>query len=192
MFSKFGTILPAIQVNIFYFWNTLLLLSFFSVYLFLPVLYRQGETRRCRLSWLTNSALVYEPKYRGRGERGEGELWGLSQWVHYSPNKLWRCNSIFNLCLERRGAGADYSGVCAGSRLREENQRKEPACRTYEPCFFLSQCIGSGSAWIHIDFALLDSDPMGNADPDPGSQKYRVPNTNKPDFQPFKLAFVPT
>jgi hypothetical protein len=28
----------------------------------------QGVTRRFRLSWLTNSALVYEPKCGGRGE----------------------------------------------------------------------------------------------------------------------------
>jgi hypothetical protein len=27
----------------------------------------QGVTKRCRLSWLANSALVYEPKYSGRG-----------------------------------------------------------------------------------------------------------------------------
>jgi hypothetical protein len=27
----------------------------------------QGVTKRCRLSWLTNSALVYEPKRGGRG-----------------------------------------------------------------------------------------------------------------------------
>jgi hypothetical protein len=27
----------------------------------------QGVTKRCRLSWLTNSALVYEPKCGGRG-----------------------------------------------------------------------------------------------------------------------------
>jgi hypothetical protein len=27
----------------------------------------QGVTKRCRLSWMTNSALVYEPKGRGRG-----------------------------------------------------------------------------------------------------------------------------
>ncbi len=46
--------------------------------------------RRC-LSWLTNSALVYEPKCGGRcGGR-------LSQWVQlytWSPNKLWRSNCI--------------------------------------------------------------------------------------------------
>jgi hypothetical protein len=34
-----------------------------------------GVTKRCRLSWLTNSALVYEPKYGVSG----GELRGLSQ-----------------------------------------------------------------------------------------------------------------
>jgi hypothetical protein len=27
----------------------------------------QGVTKTCRLSWLTNSALVYEPKCRGKG-----------------------------------------------------------------------------------------------------------------------------
>ncbi len=32
---------------------------------------------RCRLSWLTNSVLVYEPKREGRG----GEVRGFSQWV---------------------------------------------------------------------------------------------------------------
>jgi hypothetical protein len=36
---------------------------------------KQGVTKRCRLSWLTNSALVYEPKCGGRGE-----LRGLGQW----------------------------------------------------------------------------------------------------------------
>ncbi len=29
--------------------------------------YTQGVTKRCRLSWLTNSALVYEPKCGGGG-----------------------------------------------------------------------------------------------------------------------------
>ncbi len=36
----------------------------------------QGVTKRCRPSWLTNSALVHEPKCGGRGA-----LRGLSQWV---------------------------------------------------------------------------------------------------------------
>ncbi len=35
------------------------------------------ETKGCRLSWLTNSALVYEPKCGGE----RGELRGISQWV---------------------------------------------------------------------------------------------------------------
>ncbi len=57
---------------------------------------QQGVTKRCRLSWLTNSVLVYEPKCGGMG----GGLRGLSQpvstvpVVHRSLNKLWRSNSI--------------------------------------------------------------------------------------------------
>ncbi len=50
----------------------------------------QGVTMRCRLSWLTNSALVYEPKCGGRGGGG-GWLRCLSQWVQpctWIPNKL--------------------------------------------------------------------------------------------------------
>jgi hypothetical protein len=31
-----------------------------------PLCYYQGVTKRCRLPWLTNSALVYEPKCGGR------------------------------------------------------------------------------------------------------------------------------
>ncbi len=57
----------------------------------------QGVTKRCRLSWRTNSAFVYERKCGGR----EGVAGSYSQWVHAvvhrSPNKLWRSNSIFNL-----------------------------------------------------------------------------------------------
>jgi hypothetical protein len=37
--------------------------------------FNQGVTKGCRLSWLTNSALVYEPPNAGGG----GELRGLSQ-----------------------------------------------------------------------------------------------------------------
>ncbi len=48
-------------------------------------------------SLLTNSVLVYEPKYGGGGG-----LWGLSQWEQlcaWRPNTLWRSNSIFNLWM---------------------------------------------------------------------------------------------
>jgi hypothetical protein len=64
----------------------------------------QGVTNRCRLSWLTNSALVYEPKC-GRGVSQPMYTW--------SPNKLWRSNSIFNLWLYDR------------NELREEKERCE-------------------------------------------------------------------
>ncbi len=55
----------------------------------------QRATKRFRLSWLTNSALVYEPKCGG---------WDFGVSVNefscmctWSPNELWRSNSIFNL-----------------------------------------------------------------------------------------------
>jgi hypothetical protein len=52
--------------------------------------------KRCRL---TNSALVYESKCGGGGSCGvsANEL----SYVHHvtrRPNKLWKSNSIFNLC----------------------------------------------------------------------------------------------
>ncbi len=56
---------------------------------------QEGVTKRCRLSWLTNSVLVYEPKCGGRG--GIAGSQPISTAVHRSPNKLWRSNSIFNL-----------------------------------------------------------------------------------------------
>jgi hypothetical protein len=46
----------------------------------------RGVTKRCRLSWLTNSALVYEPQCGGiRGVAGSRPR---STVVHRSPNKL--------------------------------------------------------------------------------------------------------
>ncbi len=49
---------------------------------------RQGVTKRCRLSWLTNSAVVYEPKCGGSG--GVTGSQPMSIGVHMSPNKLER------------------------------------------------------------------------------------------------------
>jgi hypothetical protein len=46
---------------------------------------RQGVTKRCRLSWLTNSTLVYEPK-RGRG-RGVTGSQSTSAAVHMVANE---------------------------------------------------------------------------------------------------------
>ncbi len=69
----------------------------------------QGVTKRCRLSWLTNSALVCEHKCGGGG------VWVRRQWVQLctlSPNKLWR--SIFNL-LE------NWSRACLTASRRPTN-----------------------------------------------------------------------
>ncbi len=61
----------------------------------------QWGAKRCRLSWLTNSGLVYEPKCGGRGEGcSNAGSQPMSTAVHnstWSPNKLWRSSSIFIL-----------------------------------------------------------------------------------------------
>jgi hypothetical protein len=43
-----------------------------SLTLFITDIVDQGVTKRCRLSWLINIALEYEPR-RGRGLRGLGQ-----------------------------------------------------------------------------------------------------------------------
>jgi hypothetical protein len=63
----------------------------------------QRVTRRCRLSLLTNSALVYESQCGGMGGGGGCGVSAANEysWAHHvtwSPNKLWRSTSIFNLC----------------------------------------------------------------------------------------------
>ncbi len=60
----------------------------------------QWVTTRCRLSWLTNSALVYEPKCGGGGGVAGSQPMSTAV-VHRSPNKFWRSNSIFNLCTAK-------------------------------------------------------------------------------------------
>ncbi len=66
----------------------------------------QGITKRCRLSWLTNIALIYEPKCGGRG--GVVGSQPMSTAVDRSPNKLWRTNFIFNLCCQRIALAGQY------------------------------------------------------------------------------------
>jgi hypothetical protein len=58
----------------------------------------QGVTKRCRLFWLINCALGYEPKCGGKG--GASCRFTANEYtaVHRSPNKLRRFNSLFNLC----------------------------------------------------------------------------------------------
>jgi hypothetical protein len=60
----------------------------------------QGVTKRCRLSWLTNSALEYEPKWEGWGGGVVAGSQPMSTVQHgtWSINKLSRSNSIFDLC----------------------------------------------------------------------------------------------
>jgi hypothetical protein len=48
----------------------------------------------------TNSGLVYEPKCGGRGGGVGCEVSANEYNRAWSPNKLWRSNSIFNLWVE--------------------------------------------------------------------------------------------
>ncbi len=61
-----------------------------------------GGTKRCRLSWLTNSAVVNEPKCGGWGGGWVAGSQPMSTACTWSPNKLWRStvqyNSMFILC----------------------------------------------------------------------------------------------
>ncbi len=59
-----------------------------------------GVYKRCRLSLLTNSALVYEPKSGGGGELRLAGSQPISTAAHRSPIKLWRSTSILNLCSQ--------------------------------------------------------------------------------------------
>ncbi len=54
-----------------------------------------GSRSRCRPSWLTNSALLYESKCGGWGDGSCRVL--VQLYTHRSLNKLWRSNFIFNL-----------------------------------------------------------------------------------------------
>ncbi len=56
---------------------------------------RQGVTKKCRLSWLTNRALVYEPKCGGGGVAGSQPMSIAVQMVP-KYTVFWISNSIFN------------------------------------------------------------------------------------------------
>ncbi len=60
----------------------------------------QGVKKKCRLSLLTNSALVIRVQMRGEGGVAgvSANEYSCAYHMTWSPNKLWRSNSIFNLC----------------------------------------------------------------------------------------------
>jgi hypothetical protein len=55
------------------------------VYLYKIKTKYQGVTKRCRLSWMTNSALVYEPKCRGVEGGGVAGSQPMGTAVHMEP-----------------------------------------------------------------------------------------------------------
>ncbi len=86
---------------------------------------QQGVTKRCRLSWLTNSALVYEHKCGGREGAGlSANEYSCVYHVTWSPNKLCRSNSIFNLWFAARLSKA-LIGYIHETKLRQPIGRKD-------------------------------------------------------------------
>jgi hypothetical protein len=92
----------------------------------------QVVTKRYRLSWLTNSALVYEPKCGGR--EGVAGSQPMSTALHRSPNKLWRSNSIFNL-WNIRTAGRVFSKqlsvISSLQKTAQKSSQKRFISRTF-------------------------------------------------------------
>ncbi len=80
----------------------------------------------CAKTFMSNSALVYEPKCGGRGEVAGPGSQPMSTSVHRSPNKLWKPNSIFNLWSgTSTAAGALASAeALATAEIRRQQQRK--------------------------------------------------------------------
>jgi hypothetical protein len=67
----------------------------------------EGDTKRCRLFLLTNSALVIRAQMWGEGGscRVSANEYSCAHRVTWSPNKLWRSTSIFNLWSGHIGQG---------------------------------------------------------------------------------------
>ncbi len=104
--------------------------------------------KRYRLSWLTNSALVYEPKCWGVQR-------GLSQWVKvctWSPTpKLWRFKTIYLTSVpdpDPHGFGPPVSGSISqryGSRSFYQQSKN-------------SKALILIVLWIPLDFLSLKND----------------------------------
>ncbi len=80
----------------------------------------QGVTKRC-LSLLTNSALVIRVQMRGGGGGSCGvsaNEYSCAHHVTWSPNKLWRSSSIFNLWQRQTKRGLLYLSWSIASKIR--------------------------------------------------------------------------
>ncbi len=138
----------------------------------------QGVTNRCRLSWLTNSALIYEPKCGGGGVAG--------QWVQlctWSPNKLWRTNFKFNLWLK---VSQIEKGFLPKKVNKGQNKERKPqhatdsiktsagvsclVCFNFQPVWirnYLIRIQQQTSIYINAN-RIKEAKPMRiHADPDP-------------------------
>jgi hypothetical protein len=118
----------------------------------------QGVTKRCRLSLLTNSTLLYESQLRGdrggRGLRVLSQQYSCAHHVTWTPNKLWRSSSIFNMPL--------WKGYEAGPEAESKEKRG-----VWDPMLELTII----SPYVH---SRVDSNTftMGNPLPELTSQAY--------------------
>jgi hypothetical protein len=114
--------------------------------------FSQGVTKRCRLSLLTNSGLVYESKCGGMGGGGCGcgvsaNEYSCPHHVTWSPDKLWRSTSIFiilpmdlvNSCL---GGCAEKAQAVEGSQ-RQHISEKQSLVERPKSLSTFSQCTES-------------------------------------------------
>jgi hypothetical protein len=85
---------------------------------FSGLVFSRGVTKRCPLSLLTNSALVIQAQMRGKGGRCgvSANEYTCAHHVTWSPNKLCRSTSIFNVWFS---GGQTNAGHC--ERRETEN-----------------------------------------------------------------------
>ncbi len=106
----------------------------------------QGVTERCRLSWLPNSALVYEPKCGGKGVAGSRPM---STAVHMETAQInfWRFNSILNLCSNP----SNYQ--CVGNELALNKRKSKSKPSSYLLALFCDYKIHASSPLKSFTFA---------------------------------------
>ncbi len=112
-----------------------------SIWRHLPFTKHQVVTKRCCLSWLTISALVYEPKCGSRGvgvgcgvsaneyscaHGAQINVGDLTPYLTYAKTQiLWPCCLVRSVAPSRREASQTLSsaGLCAGESIASQQPR---------------------------------------------------------------------
>jgi hypothetical protein len=106
--------------------------------------YSMGVTKRCRLSCLTKSALVYERKWEGGG--GVARSQQISTALHRSPSKLWRFKSIINMCILYILKELMYLFSAFHSSGLRKGWRPARVRLGWLPCWARARLVGGGDA----------------------------------------------